>query len=181
MAREVTDAAECKRAELAMKLDRPACHPIDGRDLRWGVTRRPPVANWRPMRLIAVVPAFALLAGCATGQAPTAAPTTTPTSTAVTAAPTATAATVPQNVELKLSVTSVRGDFGGYIVNDHTGPAKQTPFTVDKSGKWSKTITVPNNSMVKLDIARIGARCEIRYAPKDELLATDENSCIVGG
>lgn len=89
-------------------------------------------------------------------------------------------ATLPVNVTLKLSVKSVPGDFGGYIVNLHDGnPAKQTPFTADRNGKWSKTITVPNASMVKLDIARIGATCTIATSD-GQVLVTDENSCIVG-
>lgn len=86
-----------------------------------------------------------------------------------------------ENVTIVLSVSSVRGDFGGYIVNLHDGkPAKQTTFNVDKAGKWSKTITVPNVSMVKLDIARIGATCEIKVADTGQVLVKDENSCIVG-
>ncbi len=88
--------------------------------------------------------------------------------------------TVPVNVTITLSVKSVPGDFGGYIVNLHDGnPAKQTTFDVDKTGKWSRTITVPNESMVKLDIARIGATCTITGSD-DQVLVTDENSCIVG-
>lgn len=117
---------------------------------------------------------------CATPAASPAAPAAT--SAAAAPAPAAQPTTAPPvNVRLTLSVTSVKGDFGGYIVNDHTGPAKQTTFNVDSSGKWSKEIVVPNASMVKLDIARIGARCTIRLADTDELLITDENSCIVGG
>lgn len=87
----------------------------------------------------------------------------------------------PTTVTIKLAVHSVSDDLGGYIVNLHDGtPAKQTTFHANGKGEWSKTITVPNASMVKLDIARIGATCEITNAATGELLVRDENSCIVG-
>lgn len=112
--------------------------------------------------------------GCSATLAPQ------PQPPAVTPAPAATAAPA-ENVTIVLSVKSERGDSGGYIVNLHDGnPAKQTTFNVDKSGRWSKTITVPNASMVKLDISRIGATCEIKMADSGQVLVSDENSCIVG-
>jgi hypothetical protein len=136
-----------------------------------------------PRRTVTAVAVGVILAAGAIGCSSPAASPAAPAPASASAAPTTAAqptATAPVNVRLKLSVSSVAGDFGGYIVNDHTGPAKQTTFNVDKSGKWSKEIVVPNASMVKLDIARIGARCTIRLADNDELLVTDENSCIVG-
>ena len=86
----------------------------------------------------------------------------------------------PSTATITLAVHSVKGDFGGYIVNLHDGNvAKQTTFNVDRQGKWSKTITVPVDAMVKLDIARIGATCEITDASGATLIR-GENSCIVG-
>jgi hypothetical protein len=61
-----------------------------------------------------------------------------------------------------------------------TNQRKQTGFDVDRKGQWSKTITVPDNAVVKLDIARIGATCEIALADSGRVLVHDENSCIVG-
>src|SRR4051794_28382729 len=59
----------------------------------------------------------------------------------------------PTTVTVTLAVHSVKGDFGGYIVNPHDGNvATQTTFNVNSKGQWSKTITVPADSMVKLDI-----------------------------
>lgn len=139
----------------------------------------------RAVLAVAAVVAFAT--GCAEESRPTPIPTDScigsgctltyspPTQQAV---PTA---TEPTNVSIKLAVHSVSGDFGGYIVNLHDGtPAKQTTFHTNGKGEWSKTITVPNASMVKLDIARIGATCEITDAATGEVLVHDENSCIVG-
>jgi hypothetical protein len=95
--------------------------------------------------------------------------------------PTVEASVEPTNVTIRLAVHSVRGDFGSYIVNLHDGNvAKQTTFDVNGKGEWNKTITVPNSSMVKLDIARIGATCEITVADTGEVLVQAENSCIVG-
>ncbi|HEY0815475.1 MAG TPA: hypothetical protein VGE11_19575 [Pseudonocardia sp.] len=58
--------------------------------------------------------------------------------------------------------------------------AKLTTFYANGKGEWSKTITVPNASMVKLDISRTGATCEITMADTGAILVHDENSCIVG-
>jgi hypothetical protein len=83
-------------------------------------------------------------------------------------------------VTLTLAVHSIKGDFGSYIVNPHDGNvAPQTTFDVDSKGQWSKTITVPADSMVKLDIARIGATCDITDS-SGTTLVHGENSCIVG-
>ena len=95
--------------------------------------------------------------------------------------PPAVETSVPAEVTIRLAVHSVPGDFGSYIVNLHDGDvATQTTFDVNSEGEWSKTITVPNTSMVKLDIARIGATCEIAMADTGEVLVREENSCIVG-
>lgn len=91
------------------------------------------------------------------------------------------ATTLPAPVTIKLAVRSVSGDFGDCIVDVHDGqPAKQTTFHADSNGEWSKTITVPNDSMVKLDISRIGATCEITFPKSGAVLTRGENSCIVG-
>lgn len=127
-----------------------------------------------------------LVASCSSGSfttpplsTPTAGPS--PSATVPTTSPATSAVPEPVNVQITMSVNTVAGDFGGYIVNLHDGnPAKQTTFTVGKSGKWSKTITVPNESFVKLDIARTGATCTIALAETGQVLITDENSCIVG-
>ena len=111
--------------------------------------------------------------GCALSLAQTTAP--------VPAEVTTTPDPAPQTVTIKLAVHSVRGDFGDYIVDLHDGQvAKQTTFNVDRKGEWSKTILVPNASMVKLDIARTGATCDITLVDTGAVLIHDENSCIVG-
>lgn len=81
---------------------------------------------------------------------------------------------------ITLAVHSVKGDFGDYVVDLHDGNvAKQTTFNVNNKGEWSKAITVPVDAMVKLDIARTGATCEITDA-SGATLVRDENSCIIG-
>lgn len=136
---------------------------------------RPP----RALAAIVVAACIYALAGCSAtsgGQSAGA-----PTAAASPAAPTTTEQVV-ENVTLALSVKTDPGGFGDYLVNLHDGkPAAMNTFHADSAGKWSKTITVPNRSMVKLDVSRTGATCEIKMVDTGQVLKSDENSCIVGG